>query len=203
MDNRIEEVKKILAQYTLDTREKAFNARATEVAKRICQLFPQPLDEVCPECGGDGRIYKCLDRCFSNRCPKCNGYGKMPQPLDDKKLREKIAKFLYDNFNTTSKGSWIQLPELNEVRQWWLMKADQILALLQPKIEEANCLQKEPVTDKIFNAEDVKTAIEGAGVQERERILTAIKETIPVSKEQVIYQKYIFENIGQALKGGE
>lgn len=43
---------------------------------------------------------------------------------------EKIAKFLYNSFNTISEGSWEELPKFNEVRQWWLMMARQILALI-------------------------------------------------------------------------
>lgn len=33
----------------------------------------------CPECAGDGRVQKFLDRTFSNRCPRCNGYGYMQE----------------------------------------------------------------------------------------------------------------------------
>ena len=33
--------------------------------------------ENCPDCDGDGRVNKHLDRHFSNRCPSCNGYGKI------------------------------------------------------------------------------------------------------------------------------
>ena len=39
----VKEVKKILAQYTLDVRDEEFDIRAQEAAERICQLFKPPV----------------------------------------------------------------------------------------------------------------------------------------------------------------
>ena len=37
----------------------------------------------CKACDGDGRIYKILDRHFTNRCRECNGYGEVPDNFYD------------------------------------------------------------------------------------------------------------------------
>ena len=60
-------------------------------------------------------------------CPTCYGTGE--KKLDSP--REKMVEWLYATFNTLSQGDWEQLPKFNEVRQWWLEKADQIIAKMR------------------------------------------------------------------------
>ena len=79
-----------------------------------------------------------------------------PQPLDDKELREKIA---IEFFKTDCPyGEWIYATELHKEK--CLAKADQILALLQPKIEEAKKEERERIRS-FFDEDEMPEFLKG------------------------------------------
>ena len=72
MENKIEQVKKILYQgYLTDI-----------AAEKINALYSEP--QVCPHCDGSGKRYKYTsstpEGMQSGKCPACNGTGKVPAP---------------------------------------------------------------------------------------------------------------------------
>ena len=105
--------------------------------------------KICPRCKGTGRIiwhdrqsgseFKGMD--IERPCPDCQLF---PQPLDDKELRDKIANVSF-SFGFTGRG--MTQKTIREVLP--LLAIDQILALLQPKIEEARAQGKKRAVEFI------------------------------------------------------
>ena len=41
------------------------------------KIAQQMQPEICPRCGGSGRLYMCAEDGDGRKCPKCNGSGKL------------------------------------------------------------------------------------------------------------------------------
>ena len=141
------------------------------LAKEICQLFPQPLpttlDKVCPN-GVDGLMSgHDGEKGIRVPCIICKGTGKLPQPLDDKELREKIEEL--KETLCYAVHAWERGDISYDIFQ--LIDddiTDQILIILQPKIEEAKREERERITEEVL-----KPLLER--IKEVERDLKALK----------------------------
>lgn len=138
-------------------------ASLRDVAYGICQLFPQPLDDNIK-----GRLSlweedgKAVGELTMNK-----------QPLDDKELREKLAR------------KPVETHKYKGDRYLTLDCIDQILALLQPKIEEA----RRELIQEIEN----KNLVENVEILNME---------LPLAKKP-LFAILLTVETWQALKGGE
>lgn len=211
--DRIKKVKRILKN---NISASSFDSRCTEIwgidesARKIdkcySQLFPQPLIEpeppycVCCEymrvCSGDPqKIDYCPD-------PKYREWlkGSIPQPLDDEKLREKIAIKVH-NFKYPI-NKWEHASGATKISCFKI--ADQILPLLQQREQAA---EKRGIDSGIKAYESTcESLIVEAVEKESERMYVWLKKLRGASASNDAFCEHLFGAIRnhyklQSLKG--
>ena len=123
MNNKIEEVKRILTQYTLDARQKEFNVRAEDAARQICRLFPKTEDNP------DGQVLSKYDLSVSSLTVPSG-----PKPSESSLLTEEECMVELTELEDRARGGedirWDKVSEvikkaqarktLSAVREWIL-----------------------------------------------------------------------------------